>query len=676
MIRPFAFLLAVLCVAPVLAPAAALSQGASVRVSAGVAPGDALARALADARAKDWAGARAQAAASGIPLDGDIIKWFRLRAGAGAGASANAGAGTGAITWRLSDYVGFLARHRDWPGLPYLRRTGEATLAGEPAAAVLAYFAGHTPKTGTGALRLADAYRALGRNGDAKAELVRAWRSLSLTRPEEDEFVSRFSKLLAPHNWARLDMLLWRGRKGEAQRLLARVSQSRAKLAKARLALRKNRKRGINALIAAVPRKLASDPGLAFERFLWRIRNGKTDAAIALLRSRSRSAAALGRPAAWANLRRSLARSAMRAGKGPLAYVLASRHFLTRGAAYADLEWLSGFIALRELHKPALAERHFARFRAAVTTPISLGRAGYWCGRAWEAMGKKAKAKAAYAFAARYQTSFYGQLAAERGGISTDPALAGGETFPNWRTADFMSSSVLKAGLLLLKAGELKLAGRFFAHLSESLDRTETGRLSALALALDQPYVALMIAKRAARQSDVIVPGYYPLTDLARRNLPVPAELALAIARRESEFDRSVVSPVGARGLMQLMPRTARAMARKTGQSYSRDRLLADPEYNASLATAYLAQLTETFGGNYLLVAAAYNAGPPRLRQWLAASGDPRTPGVDAVDWIEKIPYRETRNYVMRVMESLAVYRARLSGKIAPLHLAEALKRR
>jgi soluble lytic murein transglycosylase len=282
-------------------------------------------------------------------------------------------------------------------------------------------------------------------------------------------------------------------------------------------------------------------------------------------------------------------------------------------------------------------------------------------------MGDPVSAQAAYEFGGEFQTSFYGLLAAEKAGLPMDPALAGNIDYGSWETSVFADSSVLEAGLLLLAAGELNLAERFLTHLAESLDVQGVGQLADLALSVEQPHLALMIAKRAAESGLVVPRAYYPVVDLGASDPTVPLELSLAIARRESEFDPVVVSGVGARGLMQLMPATAEEMAGDLGLPYSRDRLLSDPVYNATLGTAYLAELIGEFGGNYVLVAAAYNAGPSRPRRWIVELGDPRTGEVDMVDWIEHIPFRETQNYVMRVMESLPVYRARIAG--APVEL-------
>ena len=309
---------------------------------------------------------------------------------------------------------------------------------------------------------------------------------------------------------------------------------------------------------------------------------------------------------------------------------------------------------------------HFLRFRGAVETPISLGRAGYWEGRAHEQMGDAENARLAYAFGAEYQTSFYGLLAAEHLGRTKDAGLAGKQSYPPLAETSFAERSVFKAVRLFIATDQRNLAEQFSRHMTETLPAAEIGTLGDYVLAQGEAHLAVMIGKQAARRGIVIPRSYYPVASLGVTHMPVPRELALAIARRESEFDPGVTSGAGARGLMQLMPATAKAVARDLDIRYSRDRLLTDPTFNARLGTAYLDELMEIFDGNVVMTAAGYNAGPGRPIRWMKRIGDPRRGQIDIVDWIEHIPFDETRNYVMRVAESLPVYRARLTGNNGP----------
>ncbi len=606
-------------------------------------PARALAAGFAAMRAGDWEAA-ASAARPGGAVATDIIEWHRLRAGEG----------------DLAAVRDFLDRRGDWPGLDWLVRRNEEAIARAPTAEALAFFEARSPRTPEGVLAQAAALTAGGRTGEAEAALVVAWRTLPMDQALQDTYLDRHRDLLRDHHEARLDQMIWQRDMPSARQMLPLVGEGWQALAQARIALH-DQAAGVDALIAAVPEALQGDPGLAYERFVWRDRKGRDEDAIALLLYRSENPALLGQPRAWAPRRHDLARQMMRAGDGALAYRIASRHFLAEGSDFAELEWLSGYLALRYLDDPATALVHFQRFDGAVASPISKGRAGYWLGRAFEAMGDAGAAALAYRAGAEHQTSFYGLLAAERGGVAFDASLAGRD-LPDWQTAAFTGSSVFEAGLLLLGAGELDLAERFLTHLAEDLDAAQAAQLGAMAVEMDRPHLGVMIGKRLAQSAIVVPAAYYPLHPIAEAGLPMHPEMILAIARRESEFDPSVVSGAGARGLMQVMPRTAEQVARQLGLSaeHSTDRLLTDPDYNAKLGAAYLEGLAETFGGNVVMMSAGYNAGRSRPEAWMAERGDPRQGRVDVVDWIEHVPFEETRNYIMRVAESLPVYRARL----------------
>ncbi|MCR9124638.1 MAG: transglycosylase SLT domain-containing protein [Rhodobacteraceae bacterium] len=615
-----------------------------------------LAQAMQAMRAGDWDGALRLAAADG-PVARDVIEWHRLRAGRG----------------DFDDLRGFLERRGDWPGLPWLLKRSEDAAVAAPAAQRLAFFDRHAPQTAEGVLGYARALLAANRRGEAEAGLVLAWRTLAMSAETHAAYLRAYPALLAPHHDARLDHMIWTRDLAQARRVLPLASPAHRSLAAARIGLIEQ-VNGVDALIAAVPDTLRDDPGLAYERFVWRHRKGRDADARALLDSTSVSAATLGRPEAWSDRRRRLVRDAMRAGDARAAYRMAAGHFLTEGADFADLEWLAGFVALRQLNDPATALRHFTRFDAAVESPISKGRAGYWLGRAHEAAGNAEAARAAYGMGALYQTSFYGLLAAERAGLPFDMALAGRDT-PTWRDADFVRSDVFKAGLLLLSAGELSLGERFLTHLTESLDADQAARLGAMALELERPHLAVMIGKRAAQAGITLPAPYYALHPVHRMDLPMAPDMILAIARRESEFDPTVVSGAGARGLMQLMPATAGEMARVLGVSAGHDtaRLTREPDYNARLGAQYLSQMAARFDGNVVMMSAAYNAGPSRPERWMETYGDPRDGTPDIVDWIEFVPFTETRNYIMRVTESLPIYRARLGLDPLPVPFSREL---
>ena len=633
------------------APRAAVSQPATQVDTTGVE------QALAAIAARKWA--QLDDLMNGIsdPVARDLLEWQRLRRDNG----------------KWADYVAFLAEHPDWPGLKSLRAKGEVKIPSDAdPQEVITYFIAEQPQTGLGAVRLVSAYEESGQPDKARAEAIRAWTSLSLSSTLETTLLSKYEDTLKPHHIARQDMLLWRERITAARRMMPLVPEGHQKLALARIALQETAD-GVDAAIAKVPEELQLDGGLAYDRFIWRVKKNRWDDAEELLAEQSADVSNLGRAEEWGNRRRTYARRAMRAGDPDLAYWLASQHGLKEGSDYADLEWIAGYVALQKLDAPEQAAIHFENHFNAVRTPISLGRAGYWRGRAAEALGDFDKAAEYFRQGAEHQTSFYGQLAAERIGADPDPLLTGlGET-TDWESSPLAASGPVRAGLLLHAIDRQYLMRWIFSHVAETAPEDQTAQLADLALSLDRPYVALAVAKEAAKRGFILPRAYFPVTELAKHSGNVAPELALAIARRESELNPEAVSPAGARGLMQVMPATAQQVAKEIGIDYSKSRLSDDWRYNAQLGTAYLASMLERYNGSYILAFAAYNAGPHRADRWIEEYGDPRDTDIDQIDWIEHIPFRETRNYVMRVSEALFVYRMRLSGTAKPLRLSKDL---
>ncbi|HID68740.1 MAG TPA: lytic transglycosylase domain-containing protein [Roseibacterium sp.] len=620
---------------------------------------EALGLALAAYNAGDLAGGSQAAQVIDDPIALDLLAWTRLRRGEG----------------DFSEYISFIDRNPDWPGMPYLRRQGEPSIpdSGDPAS-VLDYFNDFLPQTGAGSLALARALDTTGNRTVAEAVVIRAWTSLVMTGTDAQALNRAYGDILTEeHHIARLDHLLWENAETRARAMFSLVPEGWTRLAEARLALR-DRSGGVDGLIEAVPEALQGDPGLAYERFIWRMREGYWDTAGELMAERSTSAERLGRPENWGRRRADLARDVMREGDHATCYDYAANHRISPEVdyvRYADLEWIAGYCAL-QLDRAEIAVGHFQTFREVVFSPISVGRAGYWLGRAHEAVGNVEAAAEAYALGAQYQSSFYGQLAQERGNLPVNPEFLGDRDYGNWQTASFTDLPVFHAAMLLYEAGEGNLAKRFFTHITERLNEREAGMMGDLMLELGEPHMALLVAKRAAQSGHEIFRAYYPLADLEGVELPVPRALALSIARRESEFNPVVVSGAGAIGLMQVMPRTGRDSAGDLGIAFSESRLHSDPAYNVLLGSNYIAGLITSYDGNPILVSVGYNAGPGRVRQWLERFGDPRQAD-DVIDWIEDVPFTETRNYIMRVIESLPIYEAQLTGELPTIGLSDRL---
>lgn len=579
------------------------------------------------------------------PLTANAITWLRLRAGDAV----------------FEEYRQFVTTHPDWPRLDRLRAASEEVIdKGHDPAAVIAWFSEDAPQTGYGAVRYAEALMTSGRIEEARAALRDAWINLRLSDEEEhDAMVAAFGDILLPYHSARVDALLWRSRREEATRMLPLLSDDQQALINARLGYL-TRASDLPARVEAVSAELRQDAGFAYDRYSWLARRGERTDAVEMLLERSTSRAALGEPFRWSGWRRVLARWEMREGRAERAYILASRHFLDDGASYADLEWLSGYLQLTYLGDPSQALIHFEKALRVSSSPISVGRMQYWIGRTYEVKGEIDLAASAYSAAAEHQTGFYGLLASEKIGRPLDGSLAGVDVVIDG--APVFENDVVQAGLMLLAGGERGAAVSFFAHLGRTLDADAIAALGQHLSDIDEEYYTLLLAKTAVTRGIVIPAIYFPLHDLAQMELPVDPELALSIARRESEFNVGIGSPVGALGLMQVMPATAQEVAGNLGLSYSKPRLTSDWEYNATLGAAYLAFLTAEFGPTPVMIAAGYNAGPSRPKRWMDERGDPRLREMDIVDWIEHIPFRETRNYVMRVTESIPVYEARLSG--------------
>ncbi|WBU63690.1 lytic transglycosylase domain-containing protein [Paracoccus aerodenitrificans] len=606
-----------------------------------------MATALTAAGARNWQAADEAAGKSG-DLAQALVDWHALRAGEG----------------DFAEYLAFAQAHPDWPGMELLYQRGEAKMSSSlPPGQVIDWFSGHAPVTAGGAMIYLAALRQE-QPDRVRDEARRIWLSMRMSTAEETAFLAAsgedVSDLADDRVFALLDQFEWQA----AAQGVSRMSAAARPLAEARIATQA-RRQGVDDLILALPEDRRNDPGLAMDRFLWRVEAGLPELARELMQQQSVSAEALRRPEIWAGARADYARASLRAGDWDAAEKIAAPHFLEPGTEeFADLEFLAGYSALKA-GAPDRASDRFRRLSQESSSVISQSRALYWLGRAEEEAGNAEASQQAFSRAAQMQTAYYGQLAAERIGAATDPSLSvpgrAEAALPQWRRDDLRENDVFQAGVFAFASGHPELGQRFFLHLSETAGAEDIARMARLTLEMQYPWYALRLAKRAAGKGSVYPAAYFPLTGLEKEPLDLPPELIMAISRQESEFNHTVSSHAGALGLMQLMPGTAQEMARQAGLPYDRARLTQDPGYNATLGAAYLKGLRDRFGPSSALVAAGYNAGPGRSRQWTERFGDIRT-DTDPVDWVEMIPFDETRNYVMRVTEALPVYRSRISG--------------
>ena len=533
------------------------------------------------------------------------------------------------------------------------------------------------PASSGGRASLARALIDVGRKPEGGALLRKVWREDLLTLDHQRRILSGYGAYLTPDDHVtRLNLVLWMRDNASAQMLAPYTGSQAQELAKVRMQLRSGGKK-VDQMVAALPAASLNDPGLLYDRAQWRkTARGASDHCALIEQIDGNLVPAAARPRLWGDLRRCTAED-IKSGNFAQAYNALSHHGLSSGADFADAEFLSGFIALRKLRDPVKADAHFARLETGVRTPVSKSRAAYW--RAITAQERKdtAAANAFFGLAAQYPTTFYGQLAAQKYAPGAPISLPLDAVPTDADRALFEARSLTKAIRILSALGERDLFEEFALRLDDQLSSAaEHALLAQVANQQLQPKLAVRSAKAGLARGIVSTSAAYPLASIppsASRVLE-PA-FTLAITRQESEFDPYAVSSAGARGLMQLLPSTARLVAKQSGRQYDLNWLTGDPSYNMELGSEYLASLVNNWNGSYILAIASYNAGPGRARQWIDAYGDPRRPGIDPIDWMESIPFEETRNYVHRVLENLQVYRARLATAPQPLRLQEDINR-
>lgn len=552
---------------------------------------------------------------------------------------------------------GFMRNAPDWPQQGWLRRRAEEALVSERPGddVVRAFFASQPPLTPGGTLLVAKLRAADGRPQEAASMLAERWRSDTFGPDMEQRFLEFFPEAIGVGDHRRRTVLFlleedWAG----AIRNAPRAGADMPPLVKAYAAAARGAPNA-KKLIDALPQTARKEPVLALALAEGLRKQKKGVEAAKTLAGLPRDIGAMVSPEPWWNERRALVRNLLDAGEPKLAYEVARDYPLGSSSVTVDAEFHAGWVALRSLKDDKAAAAHFARAAEAATTPISIARATYWQGRAAEAGG--APSAAFYEKAASYPTTYYGQLAKTRidaRGYTVRRVL---------RAPDAPRPAAVKAVALLYEAGVPELAQALAVDLAQRIDDVAVlDELAEVASDKGDARALLAVGKTALQRGFALDNHAFPLLGVPEVTAPGGAErpLVLAIARQESAFDPRVVSSAGARGLMQLMPATAKATADRAGLAYDLDRLTGDAAYNAILGSAHLGDLVDAWRGSYLLTIASYNAGPGNVKKWVAAYGDPRSPEVDAIDWVERIPFNETRNYVQRVLENLQVYRSRL----------------
>ncbi|MBV8060613.1 MAG: lytic transglycosylase domain-containing protein [Alphaproteobacteria bacterium] len=572
----------------------------------------------------------------------------------------------------FGELLTFITQNPDWPNLKGIIAIAEQKIPGNATPQqIVNWFNAHPPQTIMGFYRYADA---LGANnmGDKLREVIRnRWVDGDFSIEEQAAFLARFGNYLTEAEYAdRLNKLLWRDQFTEARRMFPLVSETTRAVAEARLALM-GHTGSASSILSRVPSDARDDAGLIFEQLRWAVRNNQDADAEDILLS---PPADLGKPEAWWEQRQIIIRRAIERHDFARAFRLAVLHGQTEPKQVAQAEFLAGWLALRFLNEPQAALEHFQALYDASSTPISRARGAYWLGRTYEALGNRSEAEQAYENAAAMNITFYGQLAATR--LQANPVIRATPepTIPVAARNAYLMQDNIRAIEKLNDMGERDRARLFFhAAMEAAHRRADFALLTEIAYRLERPDLAIEAAKNANQKNMLMTAGGFPVLE---NKLPEPPEPAFthALIRQESMFNADAASGAGAKGLMQLMPSTAKSVARKMDIRY-RPNQLGDPNYNLRLGTRFVQDQIESFDGSYVLALAGYNAGPHRVREWMSQIGDPRSGNVDPVDWIELIPIAETRNYVQRIIENLQVYRARLNGGQAPLLILKDLKR-
>jgi soluble lytic murein transglycosylase len=608
----------------------------------------------------DWTAARALAAQGHDAIAARLIQWRYVL-------DKNGGAS-------FSEIDGFLRNNPDWPLRDAILVRGETALDPNTSpTAVTAWFADRAPLSGIGMIRLGDAMLANGKPDAGRQMLQRGWIVGDFEPDQELAIVRKDGALLTPDtDRARLSSLITRDDVAAARRELSRVDDDTQKLGEARLTLHSNRDAG-EKLVARLPFSVSTDAELLFDRARAARRAGDNQSAARLLERGASQNYARNHPTRWWSEANYVARELLQAGDYRGAYGLVSDSGLSTGIEFSESEFLAGWIGLRFLKSPTEALAHFKKLEAGVSRPISLARARYWKGRCFEVLGDTAGAIEQYKLAAQAPESFYGQIALAR--IDAAPTLRVND-LPVDASAirgEFENDQLTRAMRVLADLGQVTVL-RSFALRAQELhpDAAHVKLLAQAMVDLGFREIAVRVAKNASYAGMPMLQFTHPVIALPSYPVAGPAPepaYVLGLIRQETEFDPTSVSHSGARGLMQLLPSSARLDATRAGLTWRPNDLTADPNYNIQLGMTEFQGYVTDWNGSLVLAIASYNAGRNNVRKWLSANGDPRNATTDPVDWIESIPFGETRNYVQRVLENAQIYRNRLSGRDQPLRI-------
>ena len=567
------------------------------------------------------------------------------------------------------DYTTFIQSNPNFPRINRLKYLAEhkINLNSNSPKSIIKWFEGEEPLSDFGKIKLGEIYIKQGNIDEGSKLIKEGWIKARLSKSDLKYLRKKYKKIITvSDNIKRADWHAWEGKHWDVQRMLRYLPKDETALYRARQLLI-SRSYGVDNAIAKVPVKFKNDIGLKYDRLKWRRRRGRVESSIEILSTLPKDPNKLIRTDKWWKERAILSRSLIYKKKYARAYKVSSNHSMFEGPDYAEAEWLSGWIALTFLSDPNIALKHFKNFYTNVGYPISLSRGAFWIGRTYDEMNNKKESEKWYNEASKYLNTYYGQLAflkikpEESFSLEDQPKVT--EKFKK----DFNKNPLIKIVRLLKELDKTKYSKDFLKHLAGT-DIINGSEILAgkLAIEIGRYDYAIQISKKASYEKRFYNNLNYPIIEtpkiVNKKTMP-KTELILAVIRQESEFDQMANSYVGAQGLMQLMTYTAKLVAKQSNLPYSKRKLKSDPFYNIKLGSYYLASLLEQYEGSYPFALSAYNAGPKRVKYWKKINGNPQKGKISYIDWVELIKFKETRNYVQRVLENVNVYKFMLSGK-------------
>ena len=561
------------------------------------------------------------------------------------------------------DYQQFIDKNPDYPRIGRIKYLSEHKLSTEKVSPkkIIKKFSEEEPLSSFGEMILGESYIINGESAKGINLIKKGFEKAELSKSDLRFFRKKYKKYLNSEDYIkRAKYLAWENKYWDLKRMLRYLPKEEQLLYTARQLLM-SKSYGVDNAIAKVPDRLKNDSGLNYDRLKWRRKRGRVDSSLEILLKVPNNKIYLVRPEKWWKEREIIGRSLIYKKKYELAYKVVSKHSMVEGPEYAAAEWMSGWIALSFLNDPILAVEHFDNFYNNVGYPISLARGAYWLGRSYEKMGSKDLQNKWYQEASKYLTTYYGQLAFLKINPEKTFELDLEQVVDKDYKKKFENKGLVKIIYLLNELNKDKYTKHILRHLA--LDDIEKGSeilAAELATNISRYDFAIQIAKIASYEKRFLNNYNYPIIGTPKiingRKIP-ETPFILSIIRQESEFDMKANSSAGARGLMQLMTYTAKLVAKQAKLPYSKSRLTTDPEYNINLGSHYIAGLILEYDGSYPFAIAAYNAGPKRVKYWKRLNKNPQKNQIDYVDWIELIKFKETRNYVQRVLENYNVYR-------------------